>query len=195
MRLIFTLASLIPLLVFAEPDKDSQGSPTLTPEELEDYQFNRLRDGRSEPPPPVVKDLNVGQKFILDAHRQGTKDLMTRRLGIVTLKQDESDLRKIQQMVDRKIIGQSDVEQWQALGVVFGDVLVAELGLHWVSYKDELGLSKALRWKKTENYVFPVTMLSRRVQYKQEVNVSALFEQIKQDIVEFARYEELHERI
>ena len=195
MRLIFTLASLIPLLAFAEPDKNSQSSPSLTPEELEDYQFNRQRGDRSEPPPPLVKDLNIGQKFILDAHRQGIKDLMTRRLGIVKLAQDESDLRKIQQMVDRKIIGKSDVEQWQALGVVFGDVLAAELGLHWVSYEDELGLSKALRWKKTENYVFPVTMLSRRVQYKQEINVFALYEKIKQDIVEFARYEELHERI
>ncbi len=120
---------------------------------------------------------------------------MTRRLGIVTIKQGLGDLKKIQQVVDRKIIRNEDVEQWQALGVVFGDVLAAELNLKWVSYQDELGLSKALRWKETENYVFPVTMLSKRVQYKEKIDVLALFEQIKLDIVAFERYETLHGRI
>ncbi len=182
----FLILSVMPALVVAEA-----GPVTLTPEDLENYQFA----DRPKSSPAKVKDLNIRQKFILDSHRQGTKDLMIRRLGIVTLKQDKSDLDKIQRLVDRSIIRRSDVEQWQALGVVFGDVLAAELNLHWVSYQDERGHSKALQWKKTRNFVFPVTMLSRRVQYKQEIDVFAIFDQIESDIVDFARYEELHGHI
>jgi hypothetical protein len=182
----FLLLGVLPALVMAEA-----GPVTLTPEDLENYQFA----DQPKSAPAKVKDLNIGQKFILDSHRQGTIDLMVRRLGIVSLKQDKSDLDKIQRLVDRSIIRRSDVEQWQALGVVFGDVLAAELNLHWVSYQDERGQSKALQWKKTRNFVFPVTMLSRRVQFKQEIDVFDIFEQIESDIIDFARYEELHGRI
>ena len=193
MRLISVLVSLslVPILALGESENDFKGPPVLSPEELENYQFDKQPEAKAA----TVKDLNVGQKFILDSHRQNIKDLMTRRLGIVTIKQDLGDLKKIQQVVDRKIIRNDDVEQWQALGVVFGDVLAAELNLKWISYEDELGLSKALRWKETENYVFPVTMLSKRVQYKEKIDVFALFEQIKLDIVAFERYESLHGRI
>jgi hypothetical protein len=193
MRLFLLLASLslIPILALGEAESALQGPPVMAPEDLENYHFDKQRETKA----PTVKDLNLGQKFILDSNRQNIKDLMTRRLGIVTIKQDLGDLKQIQEVVDRKIIKNGDVEQWQALGVVFGDVLVAELDLNWVSYEDELGSSKALRWKKTENYVFPVTMLSKRVQYKEKVDVFALFEQIKLDIAAMERYESLHEKI
>ena len=192
MHLILLLASLslIPILALGEAE-GAQGPPVMAPEDLENYHFDKQRETKA----PRVKDLNLGQKFILDSNRQNIKDLMTRRLGIVTIKQDLGDLKKIQEVVDRKIINNGDVEQWQALGVVFGDVLAAELDLNWVSYEDELGSSKALRWKKTENYVFPVTMLSKRVQYKEKVDVFALFEQIKLDVVAMERYEALHGKI
>jgi hypothetical protein len=193
MRLILLLASLslIPVLALGEAEGALQGPPVMAPEDLENYHFDKQRETKA----PRVKDLNLGQKFILDSNRQNIKDLMTRRLGIVNIKQDLGDLKKIQEVVDRKIIKNGDVEQWQALGVVFGDVLVAELDLNWVSYEDELGSSKALQWKKTENYVFPVTMLSKRVQYKEKVDVFALFEQIKLDVVAMERYEALHGKI
>jgi hypothetical protein len=193
MRLILLLASLslIPILALGAAESTLQGPPVMAPEDLENYHF----DNQPETKAPTVKDLNLGQKFILDSNRQNIKDLMTRRLGIVTIKQDLGDLKKIQEVVDRKIIKNGDVAQWQALGVVFGDVLAAELDLNWVSYQDDLGSSKALRWKKTENYVFPVTMLSKRVQYKEKVDVFALFEQIKLDVVAMERYEALHGKI
>ena len=191
MRLDLLLPRIL-LLSFVSAIVNAETGPTtLTPEDLENYQFA----DQPKTAPVKVKDLNIGQKFILDSHRQDTKDLMVRRLGIVTLKQDKSDLDKIQRVVDRRIIGKSDVGQWQALGVVFGDVLAAELNLHWVSYEDYRGHSKALQWKKTRNFVFPVTMLSKRIQFKEEIDVFAIFDQIESDIVDFARYEEIHGQI
>ncbi len=48
------------------------------------------------------------------------------------------------------------------MGIILGDLLAADLGMHWVVYQDQLGRSKALRYRQTDNYLFPVTMISRR---------------------------------
>ena len=66
---------------------------------------------------------------------------------------------RLQVLIDRRAIRKADVETWQALGVVFGDVLVGVHGLK-VMYEDELGASKALQWRDTANFVFPVTKRS-----------------------------------
>ena len=81
------------------------------------------------------------------------------------------DLSILQNIVEKKLIRQEDVRGWQGLGIVFGDVLAAEFDLHWVSYADDVGTSKALRWRKTENYVFPVTMFSKRKQFNEKIDV------------------------
>ena len=94
-----------------------------------------------------------------------------------------------QQMIDRKLVEADDVKGWQAIGVLLGDVLANELDLHWVSYEDELGTSRALRWRNTDNFVFPITLLSRRLQFRQAANVAEIFAAIEQDVRRFIEYE------
>ena len=189
MRLIILLVCLLASAVYGE-DKEVT-VPVLTPEELLDYQF----DHELKENPVIIQDLSLGQQFILDAQRQEMKDLITRRLGILHLNQNIDDLKTIKQLVDRRFIEQRNIEEWQGLGVVFGEILVKEFGLHWISYRDNLGLSKALRWKETDNYVFPVTMFSKRVQFKQEIDAGALFEKIRQEVMAFKEYERRNLRI
>jgi hypothetical protein len=161
----------------------------LTPEELPGYQFER------DEIPATVEDLSFGQRFTLDSQRKEMKDLVARRLGILRINQSTADLETIQQLVDRRMIGKGEVKQWQALGVIFGDILVRELGLHWISYKDEFGTSKALGWRETKNFVFPVTMFSRRVQFKQTIDAAAMYEKIKREVTAFKQYEQRNLRI
>ena len=123
------------------------------------------------------------------------KELATRRLGILSFRQNSRDLEVIQKLIDRKAISQNEVRAWQSLGVIFGDVMAQELDMHWVSYEDDRGVSKALRWKKTENYLFPVTMFSKRVKFKDEIDVAAMFEAFKMDVESFKKYEAIHGRI
>ncbi len=85
----------------------------------------------------------------------------------------------------------SDVSGWQALGVVFGDVLVRQHGLRWVVYEDELGSSKALQWGKTNNFVFPVTVFSKRIQFKEEIDVESLYGDLSNTIETFKAYQAL----
>jgi hypothetical protein len=75
----------------------------------------------------------------------------------------------------------------QALGVVFGDLLVKEFGLQWVSYEDELGASKALRWRTTDNFIFPVTVFSKRVQFGERIKVAEIYSALEAEVVRFKR--------
>ena len=162
---------------------EESGLRELTSEELERYEFD------VEEVPATVKELSLGQRYSLDTQRRETMDLIARRLGILTLKGDKSDLDVLQSLVDRKAISRDDVRGLQSLGIVFGDLLVKEYGLGWVSYEDDIGTSKALRWKKTENYVFPVTLFSKRVQFKENINMTGVFEEIGAEVQRFIAFE------
>lgn len=162
---------------------EESGLRELTSEELERYEFD------VEEVPATVKELSLGQRYSLDTQRRETMDLIARRLGILTLKGDKSDLDVLQSLVDRKAISRDDVRGLQSLGIVFGDLLVKEYGLGWVSYEDDIGTSKALRWKKTENYVFPVTLFSKRVQFKENINMTGVFEEIGAEVERFIAFE------
>ncbi len=163
---------------------EESGLRELTPEELERYEFE------VEETPATVTDLSLGQRYVLSTQRREIEDLVARRLGILKLKGDKSDLKVLQDLVDRKAIRSTDTREWQGMGIVFGDILVNEFGLHWVSYEDDIGTSKALRWRETENYVFPVTLFSKRVGFNEKIDVLSVFAKLEEDIERFKAFEE-----
>ncbi len=177
-RLVFLLLAICSFNCMA-----AEGLVELTEEELERYQFD------IDEAPITVKELSLGQRYALNTQRREIADLIARRLGIMTLKGDASDLKTLQSLIDRKVMATADVRQWQSMGIVFGDVLAKEFGLHWVSYEDDLGTSKALRWRTTENYVFHVTMFSKRVQFREKIDVNGVYEKIAEDIERFKAFE------
>ena len=162
---------------------EESGLRELTSEELKNYEFD------VEEIPATVKELSLGQRYSLDTQRREMMDLIARRLGILALKGNTSDLKVLQNLVDRKAIRRDDVRGLQSLGIIFGDLLVNEYGLVWVSYEDDIGTSKALRWEKTENYVFPVTLFSKRVQFKENINMTGVFDEIGAEVERFIAYE------
>lgn len=183
MSYIFKFVVAVTLLLSISVLAEDSGLPELTQEELELYEFD------TEETLATVTDLTLGQRYALTTQRREISDLVARRLGVLQLKSDKSDLQVLQKLVDRDAIREGDAREWQGLGIVFGDILVEEHGLHWVNYEDELGASKALRWKNTENYVFPVTLFSKRVQFREAINLAAVFEKISADIERFKAYE------
>lgn len=156
--------------------------PTLTPEQLENYQFPTEPDAGY-----VVEELSFGQMHVMEQQRKDIKALVARNLHVLSMTGSKSDLPHFQALVDKRLLRSEQTTEWQALGVVFGDLLVREFGLHWVSYEDELGASKALRWRTTDNFVFPVTVFSKRVQFSERINVAEIYSELEAEIVRFKR--------
>ena len=65
-------------------------------------------------------------------------------------------------MCIRDRVSSGQTQALQGMGMIMGDLLAAEFGLDWVIYEDQVGRTRALRYRETDNYLFPVTMISRR---------------------------------
>jgi hypothetical protein len=63
----------------------------------------------------------------------------------------------------------------QSMGIVLGDALVQELGLRWVMVADEYGRDPALAIPGKTALLFPLTMISKRVEVGKNVDIFDLF--------------------
>ena len=98
----------------------------------------------------------------MDSQRASLDDLARRHLGRQFRSSKSNDLELLQLLLDRKLILPGQTRELQAMGVIMGDLLAQDLDMHWVIYEDKVGRSRALRYRETENYLFPMTMISRR---------------------------------
>jgi hypothetical protein len=62
------------------------------------------------------------------------------------------------------------------MGVIMGDLLAAEFDLHWVIYEDRKGRSRALRYRESDNVIFPITMISRRREVGNQTSVADIYQ-------------------
>jgi len=123
-----------------------------------------------------IHPLSAIDKHYMEEQRQTVERLANRvgrRLSGVT----ERDLETLQKIIDLRWVDTEDALTQQAMGIVFGDLLASELNFDWVVYRDRAGRSRALRYRDREIYMFPVTMLSRRLSARAPVFVRELFDE------------------
>jgi Domain of unknown function (DUF3806) len=89
----------------------------------------------------------------------------------------KSDLALLQQALDSKLLEPEATYSLQALGVAFGKVFV-ENNEHydWWMVEDEYGRDPAIRYKETTLLVFPQTMISKRIEDGEAVEVRMMYE-------------------
>jgi len=63
----------------------------------------------------------------------------------------------------------------QSMGTVLGDVFVQEMGFHWLIVEDQYGRDLAVRYAETSVILFPLTMISKRVEAGERVDVFDLY--------------------
>jgi hypothetical protein len=72
----------------------------------------------------------------------------------------------------------------QGLGIILGDALAAHLGMEWRMMEDQYGTSPCLVLNGTSIILFPQTMISKRVERGETVDVLPLFDGIVAKIEE-----------
>ena len=70
----------------------------------------------------------------------------------------------------------------QSLGVVLGDVIPQNLHLAWIVLDEEIGHSRALRWRDTQPIFFPVTMISKRMAAREKVDIQNLYQGVADQV-------------
>ena len=105
-------------------------------------------------------------------------ELARRHLG-TQLKGDTSDLDVLQRLIYKGAVPQDDKERLQALGVVLGTVMEKEMNLSWKIYTDKSGRSRALCALGARECLFPITMLSRRMEVGIIPNVNEVYQKAR----------------
>jgi hypothetical protein len=90
----------------------------------------------------------------------------------------DGKLKLLSTIVSQRWVEPNETVKLQCLGIALGDALAQELGMHWIAVEDEYGRDPALELPGTSVLIFPLTMISKRIERGEEVNVHTLFESI-----------------
>jgi hypothetical protein len=96
-------------------------------------------------------------------------------------------VQTIQAILQQGAFKPSETYELQCLGVVLGDAFVQDLKMEWVMVEDDQGRDPAVRLPGTSLILFPLTMISKRVERGENVDVIDLFNQTATQVDEFRR--------
>lgn len=142
------------------------------------------QSSRGSAPEPKFSELSHEDSERLDQQRALVAAAAKQRYGTAALSRTKSDLPILQRLIDDKIFKKSQTYELQSIGVVFGDVLASELPLRWVMITDEYGSDPTLRFKNTSVNITALTMISKRVERGEPVDVFSLLEKNREALSE-----------
>jgi hypothetical protein len=125
----------------------------------------------------IIKELGWMDHNKMDQEITTVNELAQTKIGS-TIQRDLSDLQLLQRLIDGNWVARDDYETQQAMGVVLGNIMLADFPttLEWKVYEDKLGRSRAICAKKTSECLFPVTMLSRRMEIGSRPDVKKIYD-------------------
>ena len=141
------------------------------------------QSNREVAPDPRFAELSREDRARLEQHRAVVLAAAKQRHGTMALTRTKSDLPVLQDLIDEKVFNKSQSYELQSLGVALGDVLASELPLRWVMVTDEYGTDPTLRFKDTTLQINALTMISKRVERDEAVNVSELLRITRDQLV------------
>ena len=92
-----------------------------------------------------------------------------------------SALALIQRVLDARVVEPEATYSLQALGMAFGKIFIANTPHYdWWMVEDEYGRDPALRYRQTTLLAFPQTMISKRVEDGEDLDVHSLFDGLRE---------------
>jgi hypothetical protein len=93
------------------------------------------------------------------------------------IRRDLRDLDTLQKLLDQNLVAKDDYKTQQAMGIILGNVMQADFPetLEWKIYEDNIGRSRALCVKESTHCLFPITMLSRRIELGSKPDVKKIY--------------------
>ena len=95
------------------------------------------------------------------------------------LDQSLDDLALLQQVVDDKVFPEEELGCFNCIGVALGRVMATNVeGLDWAVIDDEYGRDLTIRYRDTSLVFNVVTMISGRIEDKEEVDIQFIFDEL-----------------
>lgn len=124
----------------------------------------------------TLTDLSWMDQSRMEKELSALNELAQTKIG-TPIRRDLSDLDMLQRLINESLVARDDYDTQQAMGVALGNVMFADFPstLEWKIYEDSLGRSRALCVRKTTECLFPVTMLSRRMEVGTKPDVKKIY--------------------
>lgn len=130
-----------------------------------------------QPAPYAYEALSPNDEAYLATQRERVNTLLQRRLGSKLSGQRDADLQRLQQLLDSGAVRADQTASLQAMGVVLGDYLGAELGMVWVVVRDDNGRHRALASERGQ-LLYPINTIVQQRENGRRVDVNALYQQL-----------------
>ena len=132
--------------------------------------------------PAHMSDLTPIDLQFMTQQRTALQDLAMANLGRRFNGDLNRDLELLQALLDKQLVRPDQVRELQAMGAILGDLFAAELDMHWIIYKDDIGRSRALRYQQSEVVLFPITMIARRREAGNKSSVAEIYQKASASI-------------
>jgi hypothetical protein len=136
----------------AQPEKTVANQPEQKITALNEADQKRLRDQRA------VVERYLGNEDSKEKYKTATGKLGT-----------------IRAIVQGNVFKPEQKYELQCLGIVLGDVFVQDMGMEWIMVEDEYGRDPAVRLPNTTIILYPMTMISKRIERGEKVDVFELY--------------------
>jgi hypothetical protein len=129
------------------------------------------------PPQPKFSKLSGDDAARLERQRGIVAAAAKKRYGTPSLTKTKADIPILQRLVDDKVFAKNQTYELQCLGVALGDIMATELPLRWVMATDDYGTDPTLRFKDSTIQVNALTMISKRMERDEAVDIADLLRQ------------------
>lgn len=109
------------------------------------------------------------------AQRQLIERYLADELSRQKYKTPAGKLGTLRAMLAASIFDATQTHELQSMGIVLGDVFVQDMGFHWVIVEDSNGRDPALQYLDTSVILYPLTMISKRIERGETVDVFDLY--------------------
>jgi len=96
----------------------------------------------------------------------------------------EGKLSLLNTIITSNWINKEETNKLQCLGVTLGDIFVQDLEFSWVEVEDEYGVDPAIKLSNTSLILFPLTMISKRIENGESIDVFQLYNKLKMKVLE-----------
>jgi len=138
------------------------------------FLFGCSKRDAAQPATPKFTELSREDTTRLEQQRGVVAAAAKQRYGTAALTKTKADLMVLQRLLDDRAFTKTQTYELQCLGIAFGDVLASELPLRWMMVTDEYGTDPTLRYKDTTIQINALTMLSKRVERGEDVDVQTM---------------------
>ena len=138
----------------------------------------------------TISNLSEADKSRLDQHRAVVEKYLSEEDRNTKYLTAAGKLGLLRALLDAKTFSADQTYELQSMGIVFGDAFVENMGFHWVTVEDEYGRDPALKFKETNVLIFPLTMISKRIEKGEEVDVFDLFNGVADQVEEILNREQ-----